>query len=84
MRTLNRLNKYLNDNEFRITIYENKKVDIINYDKANYNCSKHNKNPWNRLYFGWSHFYSDNQRLYERRKSKRHHASFRLWQRKDG
>ena len=32
MRTLNRLNKYLNDNEFRITIYENKKVDIINYD----------------------------------------------------
>lgn len=31
MRALNRLNDYLNDNEFRITIYEDK-VDIINYD----------------------------------------------------
>lgn len=32
MRALNRLNDYLNDREFRITIYEDKKVDIINYD----------------------------------------------------
>ncbi len=33
MKVLNRLNEYLEDNEFRITIYEDKKVDIINYDK---------------------------------------------------
>lgn len=32
MKILNRLNDYLSDREFRITIYQDKKVDIINYD----------------------------------------------------
>ncbi len=41
MRALNRLNDYLNDNEFRITIYEDKKVDIINYDNIiDFNLNK--------------------------------------------
>ena len=32
MRTIDRLNNYLRDNQFRITLYDNNKVDIINYD----------------------------------------------------
>ncbi len=41
MRVLNRLNDYLNDREFRITIYEDKKVDIINYDNIiDFNLNK--------------------------------------------
>ena len=32
MKALNRLNNYLDDNEFKITIYEDEKVDIVNYD----------------------------------------------------
>lgn len=32
MKAINRLNDYLNDHNFRITVYENNKVDIINYD----------------------------------------------------
>lgn len=32
MKAINRLNNYLNDKEFRITVYEDKKVNIVNYD----------------------------------------------------
>ncbi len=41
MRALNRLNDYLNDREFKIIIYEDKKVDIINYDNiVDFNLNK--------------------------------------------
>lgn len=41
MRVLNRLNDYLSDKEFRITIYEGDKVDIINYNNIiDFNLNK--------------------------------------------